>query len=122
MPPLRASRAAVRCPVPGFLGRWGYPNPGRRLSTPVSFRTTFVSLLSDSACTAREVIDACRRITGRPIPTAAAPRRAGDPAALVADIRKAESELDWHPRISDLDSIVETAWAWLRKRERQGQG
>lgn len=71
---------------------------------------------------AKEVVDACRRVTGQPIPAAIAPRRPGDPAPLVADIDRAESEPDWRPRISDLDSIVGSAWAWQRKDERRHEG
>jgi UDP-glucose-4-epimerase GalE len=60
----------------------------------------------------REIIGAVERIGGRPVPWTLAPRRAGDPAVLYADARKAQTALDWKPRLSDLDSIVRTAWAW----------
>ncbi|MGD9675647.1 MAG: UDP-glucose 4-epimerase GalE [Candidatus Bipolaricaulia bacterium] len=66
----------------------------------------------------REVVDACRRITGRPIPTVESPRRRGDPATLVADASRAKADLAWDPRRSDLDSMIGTAWAWFSKRER----
>jgi UDP-arabinose 4-epimerase len=60
----------------------------------------------------RAVIDAAERITGRPIPRREAPRRPGDPAALVADPARAKEVLGWSARISDLDTIIATAWAW----------
>ncbi len=62
----------------------------------------------------REVIDAVERVSGRKVPWALAPRRPGDPAVLCAAPQKAQSELRWQPRFSDLDSIVRTAWAWHR--------
>lgn len=60
----------------------------------------------------QEVIDSARRITGRQIPVQAAPRRAGDPAILVADSAKARVLLEWAPRHAQLDTIIETAWRW----------
>ena len=61
----------------------------------------------------RQVLDAAARVAGRPVPHATAPRRPGDPPALVADPRAAFAVLgqDLTAR-SGLDSIVETAWAW----------
>lgn len=60
----------------------------------------------------REVIDACREVTGHPIPTKIGARRAGDPPELVADARRARQQLQWQPKYVDLRSIVETAWRW----------
>ncbi|MBM3524596.1 MAG: UDP-glucose 4-epimerase GalE [Alphaproteobacteria bacterium] len=60
----------------------------------------------------KEVVDAVARIGGRPVPANYAPRRAGDPPRLVADISAAREALDWRPRSSDIDTIVRTAWAW----------
>lgn len=65
----------------------------------------------------QEVIDLCREITGHPIPTRAAPRRAGDPPGLVADARAAQRILNWQPRYS-MREIIETAWAWHQKHPR----
>ena len=60
----------------------------------------------------REVIDACRRVTGADLNVVEAPRRAGDPPVLVADASKAAAELGWRPRFADLEAIVASAWAW----------
>lgn len=60
----------------------------------------------------REVIEACRRITGHAIPTKPGPRRAGDPPELVADARRAGQVLGWRPQYADIESIVRTAWRW----------
>lgn len=62
----------------------------------------------------REVLAAVERVTGRRVPVRDAPRRPGDPAALVADARRFREALGWSPRHSDLDAIVRTAWEWLR--------
>ena len=62
-----------------------------------------------------EVIEAARRVTGAEIPSRACPRRAGDPAALVASSRLARSKLGWQPKYADLESIIESAWQWQRK-------
>ena len=60
----------------------------------------------------RQLIDACRRVTGHAIPEIIGPRRPGDPPELVADSRRAQSFLDWKPRYTDIESIVQTAWRW----------
>ena len=64
----------------------------------------------------REVIESARRVTGHPIPAELHPRRAGDPAVLVASAEKAMREMGWKPRYTQLDDIVRTAWVWHQKR------
>lgn len=61
-----------------------------------------------------EVVAAARAVTGHPIPTRAAPRRAGDPAVLVASSERIRAELDWKPRKQDLPTILTDAWTWLQ--------
>jgi len=61
-----------------------------------------------------QVLDSVRRVTGHPIPAEIAPRRAGDPARLVASSAKAERVLGWRRAFDDLDSIVASAWAWRK--------
>jgi UDP-glucose 4-epimerase len=63
-----------------------------------------------------EVIEACRRVTGHPIPARTAPRRAGDPGVLVASSARARDLLGWKPTHTDLDGIVADAWAFARSR------
>ena len=63
----------------------------------------------------RQVLDAIERVAGKPVPHAIGPRRAGDPAELVAEPAKAMRELGWTPKMSDLENIVATAWAWHRR-------
>ncbi len=63
-----------------------------------------------------EIVEAVRRITRHAIPVEVQPRRAGDPAVLVASADQARSLLGWQPRYTDLDSIIRTAWEWHRRR------
>ena len=64
----------------------------------------------------RQVLDAVERVAGSVVPHTIGPRRAGDPAELVSDPAKAMRELGWTPRMSDLETIVATAWAWHRRQ------
>jgi UDP-glucose 4-epimerase len=62
----------------------------------------------------REVVETARAVTGHAIPAAAAPRRAGDPPALVAAVERAAQVLGWRAARRDLRQIVEDAWASRR--------
>ncbi len=63
-----------------------------------------------------EVIESVRRVTGRPIAVEECPRRAGDPAVLVASSEKIKIELGWEPKFAELDAIVASAWKWHQQR------
>ena len=63
----------------------------------------------------RQVVDTVEAVTGRQPPTRPAPRRAGDPASLVASAELAADRLGWRPRFPSLDSIVRSAWEWHRQ-------
>ncbi|RKS76242.1 UDP-glucose 4-epimerase [Actinomadura pelletieri DSM 43383] len=73
------------------------------------------NLGSGTGATVREVVDVCREVTGREIPTEVAPRRPGDPAVLVASSDKIQTELGWKPE-RDLRTMVDDAWTFLRSR------
>ncbi len=60
----------------------------------------------------RQVVDAVRAVTGRPVPTVEAPRRPGDPPVLVASSAKIARELGWQPLHPSLEEIIESAWRW----------
>ena len=60
----------------------------------------------------RAVIETAERVTGRTIARREAARRPGDPPMLVADARKARAVLGWTPKLSGLDDIIASAWAW----------
>jgi UDP-arabinose 4-epimerase len=66
--------------------------------------------------TVRQVIAAVDRLSQGGAPFRDAPRRAGDPAALVANPSRAFQVLRWRPQHSDLDSIVQSAWKWHSSR------
>lgn len=77
-----------------------------------------VNLGTGTGNSVREVIEACREVTGHPIPEVTGPRRPGDPAELVADPRMARAVLDWTPQYTSIRRIVETAWHWHRRHPR----
>ncbi len=60
----------------------------------------------------REVIETARKVTGHPIPATETPRRAGDPARLVASSEKAKKILGWKPVHDSLEEIIASAWNW----------
>jgi UDP-glucose 4-epimerase len=63
----------------------------------------------------KEVIDACRKITGHKIPVEEKPRRAGDPPRLIAASDKVTNELGWKPELNSISAIVESAWNWHKR-------
>lgn len=65
----------------------------------------------------KEVVNMAKKVTGIDFPVEEAPRRAGDPAVLIADNTKIRQKLGWKPRYDDLEYIIKTAWNWeLNKR------
>jgi len=60
----------------------------------------------------KQVIDVAREVSGKNFKVTVEPRRAGDPAVLVADATQAKKELGWQPKFADLKDIVKTAWHW----------
>jgi UDP-glucose 4-epimerase len=63
----------------------------------------------------RQVIDVARRVTGRAISVTECPRRAGDPAVLVASSDKIRLELGWRPVYGSLEAIIRSAWEWHQR-------
>lgn len=70
------------------------------------------NLGSGDGYSVKQVVEMCREVTGHPIPAEVAPRRAGDPATLIASSEKAQRELGWNPTHTDLRTIVADAWAY----------
>lgn len=74
-----------------------------------------INLGTGRGTSVREVIDACRQVTGHPIPAEVGTRRPGDPPELVADSSRAAKLLGWQPRYTSIREIVATAWQWHRQ-------
>ncbi len=74
------------------------------------------NLGSGAGFSVREVIEACRVVTGHPIPARTAPRRDGDPAVLIASSEAATAQLGWRPERTELATIVGDAWRFTRDR------
>jgi UDP-glucose 4-epimerase len=78
-----------------------------------------LNLGSGQGHSVRQVLTTVQAVTGKPVPFTLAPRRTGDPSILIAQSDKARSVLDWQPRYTSLNTIVESAWRWHRRRAEQ---
>jgi len=78
--------------------------------------TTALNLGTGRGYSVREVIASAERVTGRKVPLRYTKRRPGDPPMLVADAAAAGAVLGFAPKGTDIDRIVESAWAWYAKR------
>jgi UDP-glucose 4-epimerase len=79
-------------------------------------RHAVYNLGSGTGFSVQEVLEACRAVTGHPIPAVVAPRRGGDPAVLVASSEAAAAALGWRPTRTDLATIVGDAWRFAQLR------
>ena len=75
-------------------------------------KASVYNLGSEHGYSVLEVIQAASKVTGIDIPRRLSPRRAGDPAVLVANSGRARTELGWKPDHAELESIIESAWRW----------
>lgn len=66
--------------------------------------------------TVMEVLKSVEKATGRAVPHTISPRRPGDAVALYSDATKVKAELGWQPKLSDIDTIVSTAWNFHRRK------
>ena len=62
-----------------------------------------------------EIINSCKKVTKQNIEFNILPPRKGDPAVLIGDSKLAKKVLDWNPKYSSIDDIVESAWVWMNK-------
>ena len=76
--------------------------------------TTAVNLGTGRGLSVREILKAAEEASGREIPVKFSQRRAGDPARLIADPTKAKQVLNWEPQHSDAETILSTAWQWMK--------
>ena len=79
-------------------------------------RNLTVNLGSETGSTVLQMLEAARRITGRPIPATVAARRAGDPATLTASSTLARELLGWKAEYSSLDILISSTWEAYKKR------
>jgi UDP-glucose 4-epimerase len=86
------------------------------LERSVAGRHAVYNLGCGEGFSVREVIEACRTVTGHPIPVVSAPRRDGDPAVLVASSAAATAALGWRPQRTDIAGIVADAWRFAKDR------
>ena len=70
------------------------------------------NLGSSTGFSNKQMLEAAREVTGKPIPAKMAPRRPGDPDSLVAASDKARTILGWKPKYDDVHDIIATAWKW----------
>lgn len=75
-------------------------------------KSSIFNLGNGKGFSVKEVIDTTRKVTGANIKAEIAPKRAGDPAILIASSEKAIKELGWCPKYDSLETIIETAWNW----------
>ncbi|MCX4964192.1 UDP-glucose 4-epimerase GalE [Streptomyces sp. NBC_00654] len=87
------------------------------LDAAVSGEHLICNLGNGNGFSVREVVETVRQVTGHPVPETAAPRRAGDPAVLVASADTARKRLGWQPSRSGLAGIIADAWAFARREE-----
>lgn len=78
--------------------------------------STVINLGTGNGYSVKEIIDAARKITGKNIKSETVGRRAGDPAILVADNKKAKEVLGWKPEYN-LERVLETAWNWHKNQK-----
>lgn len=77
--------------------------------------TAVFNLGNGGGYSVKQVIDTAAHVTGLPVPVQYGPRRAGDPARLVADATRARQVLGWQPKYAELETIVRHAWQWEQR-------
>lgn len=78
-------------------------------------QNTIINLGYGHGYSVKEIIETARKVTGHPIPERVTPRRAGDPAALVAQNTKAKEVLGWEPKYDDIELIIKSAYDYHKK-------
>src|SRR5919199_1629673 len=86
------------------------------LSAPSPGEHRIYNLGNGTGFSVQQVVDAVREVTGHPIPVEVGPRRAGDPAQLVASSDRIRADLGWTPEHTDLVGIVRDAWELAQAR------
>ena len=81
-------------------------------------RSQALNLGTNRAYSVRQVINKAEEVTGQKVRSIDRPRRRGDVPVLLASREKASAELGWEPRLSDLETILRTAWSWHQSLEK----
>jgi UDP-glucose 4-epimerase len=84
------------------------------LPAPAAGEHRIYNLGSGTGFSVQEMVDAVRTVTGHPLPVEVGPRRAGDPARLVASSARIQADLGWAPEHTDLTEIVADAWSFVQ--------
>jgi len=84
-------------------------------------KSTELNLGTGQGHSVREVVASVGKLCDGRVPANDGPRRAGDPAVLVADPSKAQQALGWHAQHSDLDTIIQSAWKWHSSKGRRAK-
>jgi UDP-glucose 4-epimerase len=83
-------------------------------------KSLIVNLGSETGITVMEILEAARRITGKPIPSDIEGRRPGDPGTVAATSKLARELLGWKAQHSDIDTMIKTIWEAYRKNGMRG--
>jgi len=84
-----------------------------------SHKSEFINLGTNKGHSIKEVLEKTEQITGKKVVYKEKPRRKGDVAVLVASKEKAQNLLGWKLKYSDIDTIIQTAWAWHKKNSKK---
>lgn len=74
-----------------------------------------VNLGSETGISVTEMVDAARRITGKPIPAKYVARRPGDASTVCATSKLAKTLIGWNPKYSDIDTLISSTWSMYQK-------
>lgn len=85
-------------------------------------KSTFYNLGNGEGFSVKEIIRAARKVTNHPIPSVIGERRFGDPSILIASSKKAQRELGWIPKFTDIEDIITTAWKWHKENPQGFKG
>ena len=88
----------------------------RALPAPAAGEHRIYNLGNGTGFSVQEMVETVREVTGHPLPVEMGPRRAGDPARLVASSDRIKADLGWAPSHSSLAEIVRDAWAFAQQR------
>ena len=82
--------------------------------------TTILNLGAGAGQSVKDIINTTQNIVGRLPIIEYGEARPGDPTKVIADISKANETLDWFPKYSDLNTIIDTAWEWYNSDRYKG--